>query len=248
MKNERTKELIVETIKATIDKESILEITGGESFDEVDIYKYYNQEIEDEVEIWSEKMFGRCCTEADLTYSEVLSFSINCQLENNEYPIRNLSDRKYLTSYVFKEGSNPSINLKLDMDNNYFSENFYPKLSPRKVLKETDTLLFPFRLSLVNGYTKSKDIFLKNGRVKSLKVFLNSNHIANVLLLDTPLVQEFKLDAVFTKNDEITLSPISYYEGTKYNDVCISEIQTSFSKIAHPNINIKYNVYKLNNN
>lgn len=113
------------------------------------------------------------------------------------------------------------------------------------VLKTKDTILKPFRLSVVNGYVKSEQTFKENGRIKQFKVFLNDNFQGSVELLDTPLVQEFNLDFIFTKNDVVTLIPINYYKGTKYNDVCISEIQSSLSQITHFTINKKYNVREL---
>ncbi len=232
--------------KSHIDKESNNEIFGGDGYSEKEIYSYFRKEVEDEIEIWSEKMFGRCCTEADLSYSEVLYFNIATNINNLEYPIDNISDKKYLTSFVFKENDSIKIDLSLNISSSYFDEDFYPKLSPQKVLKDTDSLMYPFKLSLVNGYVKSKDLFLKNSRVKEMDFFLNDTYVVTVSLLDTPLVQEFEVDILFTKNDKITLKPTSFYRGSKYDDVCISEIQTSLSKITHFSINKKYNVYELN--
>ena len=66
-----------------------------------------------------------------------------------------------------------------------------------------------------------------------------------VTLLDTPLIQQFEMDFSFFKDDEVTLVPISFYNGSKYDDICISEIQSSLSKITHPSINQKYKVQEL---
>ena len=94
-------------------------------------------------------------------------------------------------------------------------------------------------------YTKSKKTFKENGRVNEMKVYLNSKYIATVKLQDTPLIQEFEIDFIFSKNDSLTLVPLNYYKGTKYDDICISEIQSSLAQITHPSINRKYKVDEL---
>jgi len=109
----------------------------------------------------------------------------------------------------------------------------------------TQISLKPFKLSLVNGYTKSKETFEQNGRVKTMKVFLNKKYSGTILLLDTPLVQEFELAVLFTRNDIITLKPLTFYRGTRYDNICISEIQSNLGTIAYPSINKKYIINEL---
>ena len=67
------------------------------------------------------------------------------------------------------------------------------------------------------------------------------------MLQDIPLIQEFNANFPFFKNDIIKLVPISYYEGSKYNDVCISEIQSSLAHITYPNLNKRYVLRELQN-
>ena len=69
--------------------------------------------------------------------------------------------------------------------------------------------------------------------------------LLTIELLDTPLPQEFMVDAIFRTNDKITLVPVSYYFGIAYDNVCISEIQTNLGKTALPILNEKYNLMKL---
>ncbi|MEE9406960.1 MAG: hypothetical protein V3V28_02675 [Polaribacter sp.] len=228
---------------ATIDSISIKEIKSWIEDKLPTIFDYYQYEKIDDVEIWSDKLFGRCCTEADLMYSELLYFDITAKPNNNNYPYANLSDRTYRTAYAFKENENIEIYLKLDRDDDIHK--YHTELLIDDVLKSTDTLLKPFRLSLVNGYVKSEKNFNENGRVKGLKVFLNKDYKETIKLLDTPLVQEFALDFTFSKNDTVKLIPISYYKGTIYDDICISEIQSSLAHITHSSINKKYKVSKL---
>ena len=204
------------------------------------IYAYY---LFDDEEIWSDKMFGRCCTEADLRYSELLEFDITANINNDKYPYSNLSDTKYRTAYVFKENQNIELIISLKKTSEFHK--YHAQLLVDEVLSETDTLLNPFKLSLVNGYVKSEKTFEENGKIKEMKLYLNNKYKGNIHLKNTPLVQEFTLDFIFSKNDTIKLIPFSYYQGTKYNDICISEIQSSLAHITHPSINKKYKVNEL---
>jgi hypothetical protein len=230
-------------VLATIDSFSLDEIKHFSEF-KSNIFNYYQIEKEDEVEIWSEKMFGKCCTEADLLYSNLLSFNISANIENIKYPIKNLSDASYLRTYVFKETDSLEIYLKLDKNEDHL---YHTKHNLDEVLKPTDTILSPFGLSIVNGCVKSEKKFLENGRVKAINVFIDNIFIDTVKLLDTPLIQEFKVNAIFTKNSSVKLIPVSYYRGSKYADICISEIQSSLTHITHPSLNKKYKINTLFN-
>lgn len=228
---------------ATIDSVSLGEIKPYTDANLLTIFEHYKKEEIDEVEIWSDKMFGRCCTEADLEYSELLEFDITAKPSDEKYPFSNLSDKTYGTAFVFKENEEAEISIKLGRNENWHESQI--SLSVDEVLKDNDTLLKPFKLSLVNGYVKSEKTFKENGRVEELNVFLNNTLKGTIALLDTPLIQEFQLDFAFTKNDEVKLVPITYYKGTTYDDVCISEIQSSLAQITHPSINKKYKVLEL---
>ncbi len=228
--------------RATIDSISINEIKRFCDTKYSTIYDYYKHEKIDEVAIWSDKMFGRCCTEADLDYSELLKFEITASTSNTKYPSDNLSDHYYRTAYVFKENKGAEIHLKLI---GVEEHKYHTNLLVDEVLKPSDIILKPFKLSLVNGYVKSEKTFKENGRVKELKILLNDTYQGTVELQDTPLVQQFEMDFTFFKNDEVTLIPISFYRGTTYDDICISEIQSSLSQITHPSINGKYKVTEL---
>lgn len=228
---------------ATIDSVSIKEIKYYIDDELPSIYEYYQYEKIESEAIWSNKLFGRCCSEADLLYSELLEFDITTNVNFLKYPNLNLTDKKYNTAFTFKDSTNLEISIKLKRNNE--THKYHTGFLIDDVLKTKDTILKPFRLSVVNGYVKSEQTFKENGRIKQFKVLLNDNFQGIVELLDTPMVQEFNLDFIFTKNDVVTLIPINYYKGTKYNDVCISEIQSSLSQITHFNINKKYNVREL---
>ena len=227
-------------IFAKIDSISLSQIKYTEKTNQ-SIFGYYKTEAVDEVEIWSDKMFGRCCSNADISYSEILRFSITTNVNNNSYPASNLSDTQYRTAYAFKEIQNIEIFLKLNRNSSHHLS--MTDLSVDEVLQPNDTLLKPFRLSLVNGYVKSEKTFKENRRVKTMDVFLNNNYKGTIQLIDTPMVQEFEVDVLFTRDDVIKLVPKSYYAGTKYSDICISEIQTNLGAISHFSLNEKFSVH-----
>ena len=233
-----SKDAKIVPIKATIDKEAMKEIK--EQLNLNSVYAYYTHNKGD-YENWSSKLFGRCCTEVDLTYAETLNFDINTDTDNKDYPSKHLSDKDYTTAYVFKETQPVKINLTLNPTGNYF-EAGTPK-SANQLLKATDIILSPFKLSLINGYVKSKAIFFKNSRVKTIDVLHNDTYKGTIELLDVPQVQTFSIDLTFKKGDTVTLVPKTFYSGSKYNDVCISEIQTNLGAIAHPSINKQYHVF-----
>lgn len=229
-----------EYIKAVIDEKAIAEITGySDRENKVDyIFDHYNLEegLEASADNWTERMFGACCTEV-MKFSELLYFAVNGNMENEDHPLSYLMDRNYTTAYVFKQGENPEINLQIKLDRKHAG------MVPRNVLTSTDTIAYPLTIRLINGYTKSKNTYENNARIKKMKVLLNGDYQSTVELLDIPLIQEFTVDLLFQTNDVLTFVPISSYKGLKYDDVCISEIQSCLDWSAHPSLNEKYQVH-----
>ena len=237
---------------ATIDSVSIKHIKQYIDSELPSIFDYYKHEKIDEVAIWSDKMFGRCCSNTDLSFGENLFFKISSKSRatkptggNEKYPIKNASDTKYLTAFAFKPNTNVKINLQLDLSS--AKSYLQGKFSNRNILKPNDVIMNPIKLSIINGYVKSEALFYQNGRVKELKVYVNNKYKETVTLLDTPLVQEFKVNAIFKTNDTITLEPKTYYKGSKYNDICISEIQTNLGETVLGSLNEKYPLMELMN-
>ncbi len=238
--NEATQGETITAISATLDKEANTEIKDGVGGNLASIFDYYAAPSED-FENWSGKLFGRCCTEADMTYSEALSFDFSTDTDNPKYPLKNLSDTKYNTAFVFTEDQDIQINIKLSPFNNYF-EKGNPK-APSELLSDDDIVLAPFTISLINGYAKSKSTFETNSRIKKMDVLHNGAYKGTVELKDIADIQQFSLNIEFKKNDTITLIPKEYYSGSKYKDVCISEIQSNLGSIAHSSINEKYSFH-----
>ncbi|WP_164914145.1 NADase-type glycan-binding domain-containing protein [Aquimarina sediminis] len=228
---------------ATIDTVSINEIKRYINDELPTIFDYYKQELVEDYSAWSEKLFGRCCSNADLTFNENLFFKVTSNVENKKYPVTNISDMDYSTAYVFKPNAEVKITIQLNLDKSFLSG----KYSNKKLLNPNEVIMNPIKLSLINGYVKSEVLFYENTRVREVEVYIDDQFIETVVLMDTPLVQELEVDAIFKTNDIITLKPISFYKGTKYDDVCITEIQTNLGKTALPSLNKKYNLMELLN-
>lgn len=229
--------------KAQIDSVSINEMKRFAQKEHATIFDYYKEETTGDNSTWSEKLFGRCCSNTDITFTENLFFKISSNFVNTTYPISNISDNQYLTAFVFKKEFNVTINLQLDLDQSYLEG----KYANKNILDANVVIMNPIRLSLINGYVKSEALFDKNSRVKEMDFYVNEIYQETVVLLDTPKVQELTVNAVFKTNDVITLIPKSYYQGSTYSDICISEIQTNLGKTALSSLNKKFNLMELLN-
>ena len=78
-------------------------------------------------------------------------------------------------------------------------------------------------ISIMNGYTKSEDIFSKNNRVKDISIYIN-NKVYNFTLEDIyRKTQEIRFSTP-ELTDTIKIQIDSVYDGIKYDEACISEI------------------------
>lgn len=233
------------TIKAKLDMAGNRElIVGRQDNPFKSVFEAYQfRKDNEDYDVWSEKLFGRCCTEADLLYSETLMWQITSDIENPKYPASQLTDTWFTKAYVFKENQQPKINIRLDLDRKSLRESYGSK-SHKDLLKSEDTIAYPLDLSLVNGYTKSLDLYKDNGRVKAMNVFHNGNLKAVVELMDSPEIQRFSLQLAFMKEDVVTLQPISFYKGLRSDDVCLSEIQSCVCQSGFKRLNQTYSAYK----
>lgn len=241
--NIKTKDSLIIKNNVKIDSVSISEIKRFSDEELPTIFDYYKQEKIEEYSNWSPKLFGRCCSNTDISFTENLFFKISSNIDNKKHPISNISDTEYLTAFAFKPGSKIKIDLELDLNNSYLEGNY----SNKKILKPNEVIMNPIRLSLINGYTKSKELFYKNGRIKEMEFYVNNKLTQTVVLMDTPLVQEITINSFFNTNDIITLIPKSYYSGSHYDDICISEIQTNLGEVALTSLNKKFNLIELMN-
>lgn len=82
------------------------------------------------------------------------------------------------------------------------------------------------RLRVRNGYQKSKDLFKANARAKDVTVRLLPSKIEHrVALADKDGWQDITLDQPSGVIGTVELVVTSVYEGSKYEDLCISDVQ-----------------------
>ena len=83
-------------------------------------------------------------------------------------------------------------------------------------------------LTILNGYSRSRQLWNDNGRVKTLKLYVDNIPYAYLELLDTLEYQTFDLGRVFSRsgvNFILKFEIIDVYPGAKYDDVALSEFE-----------------------
>lgn len=127
--------------------------------------------------------------------------------DNKNYSDQNIHDFDLLTAWVpkSKNGIGESI-----------SFHFKPK-SPR-----INAII------IYNGYIKNKNLWKNNSRAKKIKLKIDNKTIAILELEDTTASQRFEIEPIQStiENQDLilTLEVLESYEGKKYTDLVISEI------------------------
>lgn len=140
--------------------------------------------------------------------TKVVSKSFLKTTLHHNYKPENIHDFNLLTAWVV-DGKTKVIGTKIDF-------HFKP-LSPR--VNE---------LIIYNGYLKNINLWKENARVKKFKLYINSKLYAVLDLEDTTASQSFEIEPVRSNTKDkdliITLEILEIYEGTKYKDVAVAEI------------------------
>lgn len=92
----------------------------------------------------------------------------------------------------------------------------------------SDDVVAVNEIDIMNGYCKTEGLFYKNNRVKELKISFSDGTEKNVMLSSEFSEQpnHIVLDEP-VKTTYIKFEIVSVYEGTAYDDTCISEISVS---------------------
>lgn len=83
-------------------------------------------------------------------------------------------------------------------------------------------------ICIVNGYAKNDTTWSENNRVRDLELYINDEYYGVLRLQDTIKPQYFELKDVNAKTMEtmkFTFRIKDIYEGTKYNDTCLTGIK-----------------------
>lgn len=96
-----------------------------------------------------------------------------------------------------------------------------------------------YSICIVNGYAENKTKWQENGRVKSLKLYYQGEYMGLITLEDTINPQYIDISALQMKigngyKAEFKFEIAEVYEGSKYEDVCLTGISIDFKGIyAH---------------
>lgn len=234
---ERDRIIDYELRNAVVDSQAMNQLSHSFSaHDDWSIWEKYEQS-EGEYNNWCEKLWGRCCSEAELRFTEKLFYAISTTHDYEVYPFENAIDEFYNTAYVFDANDSIEIHIKLKGEE---AEGMIFNKTPFDMLTKNDRIHNRFNISLINGYAKSEKTFNENARIKKVQLWLNGVHKCNALLLDSPEIQLIKGTFAFHKLDKVKLVPVAYYPGTKYDDVYISAIQLSLGHSANAKLDEKY--------
>ena len=125
----------------------------------------------------------------------------------NTYYAANLHDFDLRTTWAVK--SQKAIGQKLT----FTFEHHYPRVTTLKIW---------------NGYYKNKDLWKANARVAKFKLYIDDKPVGIIPLKNVMKLQVVKFEPVLGKNTDaplkLTLEVMDIYPGTKYQDVCVSEI------------------------
>lgn len=101
-------------------------------------------------------------------------------------------------------------------------------------LGETITVTFKEEVNvntmqIMNGISKNKELYQKNGRLKKVTLIFDDGNEENVEIKDSyKEIQTIKFNEHKTKNITIKIDEI--YQGTKYQDTCITKLLFSYQK------------------
>ena len=88
------------------------------------------------------------------------------------------------------------------------------------------------KIVIWNGFQKSSDLYMKNSRVKEVYIEARDNnnykkrpdYFTNISLIDSTNSQDIIFPTPI-EGDNISFSVLSTYPGTKYGDICLSEME-----------------------
>lgn len=80
-------------------------------------------------------------------------------------------------------------------------------------------------VTVVNGYTKTEQLWTKNSRAREVRLTADGTTMGTTILKDQPGVQEILFEAVKVgPGSKVRLEVLSSYPGTAYPDICVSEV------------------------
>lgn len=193
-----------------------------------------NQDIESENEIIEEEMKEE--NAEDLKNVEEVTVEEEKVTENENEELKQYGDFKmsedniYASSEFFEVWSggtiyNYAINVFDDNPKTGWVENVKGEGIGEWIAFDSEEIGYVHSISIINGYTKSSDLFYWNDRLKRFKLTFSDGSTQNFTLMDDRFdFQKIDLkEPVLT--DSVKLTILEVYPGSKYSDCYITEIR-----------------------
>mgnify|MGYP006283834233 CR=1 FL=1 len=200
------------TCKITFPEDAYKQI----DFNRSDFQKISNNQILIEKQNWKPSSSENLNIEWFSTF-QISSFNYDI-LYYDTYNWHHSTDGSKMTAWCFKEqdlNENPLFIKKIN----------YPIIKEHEMIqtKKFDSPIYVTKISIINGFTKNSNTFSTNSRVKTIELTINNKNQV-ISLKDSADKQTFDLIEKADIGKGISFKIIDYYNGSKYDDICISEI------------------------
>ena len=141
----------------------------------------------------------------------------------SDYSWRFATDGSIKTAWCFKEKDINDRNFIIPV-NNYAKMKIPTGENGKLLYKIYSDSKFVDTIEITDGYAKDNETFSANSRPKTIELICK-NYTQMINLKDSPDMQIFKLLFKIDINKGLYFKIIDFYKGTKYDDICISEIE-----------------------
>jgi hypothetical protein len=186
------------------------------NFNRNDLQKISNNQILIEKKNWEPSSSENLKIEWLSTY-QISSFNYDI-LYYDTYDWHHATDGSKMTAWCFKE-QDLNKNSLLIKKINYTFKKEHGMIQTKKF----DFPIYVTKISIINGFAKNSNTFYTNSRVKTIELTINKKTQV-ISLIDSAEKQTFDLIEKVDIGKGISFKIIDYYNGSKYNDICISEI------------------------
>ena len=184
-------------------------------FNRKDFRKISNTQILIEKQNWKPNKTENLKIEWFSTY-QISSFNYD-MIYYSTYNWHHATDGSKKTAWCFKEkdlNDKPLLIKKIN----------YPVQKGRMIqARDFKSPVYVTKIQFLNGFAKNSKTFSTNSRIKTIELIINDK-TQLISLKDTPTRQTFDLIEKVDIGKGISFKIIDYYNGSKYDDICISEI------------------------
>lgn len=162
-----------------------------------------------------ERYLENCVSSIETRYVNAIKASSTLIEGENVYSVANLVDENIKTAWVEgKEGSGIGEWVKINFGDIFANISGYNFTEGRDINS----------INIINGYAKNETIYYANNRVKKLEISFNDG-TSFVTELKDGILEQQKIELPEPKKvSSVKFTILDVYQGSKYDDTCISEI------------------------